>query len=140
MSIELIEAILSLGMVIEEENARLQETGYDPLLPGLVAAKIRLVGIIEAENVRVSAADRDWCAELDEAAHAELRGSIKSLFDQLDLNQQLLGRRLALCDDLIGAITSEAKRASGGRSTVYGAKGALTHADQATPISVNSKF
>ncbi|HEX8421137.1 MAG TPA: hypothetical protein VF638_14120 [Sphingomonas sp.] len=140
MSIELIEAILSLGMVIEEENARLQETGYDPLLPGLVAAKIRLVGIIEAENVRIGTDDRDWSAELDEAAHAELCGSIKSLFDKLDLNQQLLGRRMALCDDLLGAITTEAKRAAGGRSTVYGAKGALTHADQATPISVNSQY
>jgi hypothetical protein len=140
MSIELIEAILSLGMVIEEENTRLQDAGYDSLLPGLVAAKIRLVGIIEAENVRINADDRDWSAELDETAHADLRSSITSLFDKLDLNQQLLGRRMALCDDLLGAITSEAKRASGGRSIVYGAKGALAHAEQATPISVNSKL
>ena len=140
MSIELIEAILSLGMVLDEENARLQETGYDPLLPGLVAAKVRLVGIIEAENVRINAGERDWSSELDEPAHAELQGSIRSLFEKLDLNQQLLGRRIAVCDDLLGAITAEAKRAAGGRSTVYGAGGVLTHAEQATPISVNSKY
>lgn len=140
MSIELIEAILSLEMVLDEENARLQEAGYDPLLAGLVAAKLRLVGIIEAENVRLGTDERDWSQELDDAAHAALRGSVKALFDKLDLNQQLLSRRMALCDDLLGAITTEAKRAAGGRSTVYGAKGALTHADQATPISVNSKY
>lgn len=140
MSIELIEAILSLEMVLDEENARLRDAGYDPLLAGLVAAKIRLVGIIEAENVRLGGDERDWRTELDDDAHAALRKSILSLFDKLDLNQQLLSRRMAICDDLLGAITTEAKRAAGGRSTVYGAKGALAHADQATPISVNSKY
>ncbi|WP_445193059.1 hypothetical protein ACT009_03890 [Sphingomonas sp. Tas61C01] len=140
MSIELIEAILSLEMVLDEENARLQEAGYDPLLAGLVAAKIRLVGIIEAENVRLGGDDRDWRTELDDDAHAALRESIGSLFDKLDLNQHLLNRRMAICDDLLGAITTEAKRAAGGRSIVYGKKGALTHADQATPIAVNSKY
>lgn len=140
MSIELVEAIVSLAMVLDEENGRLPHPGYDPLLPGLVAAKTRLVGIIEAENVRLAAGGRDWSADLDEVAAAELRIAILALFDKLDLNQQLLARRIALCDDLLGAITTEAKRATGGRSTVYGAKGALSHADQATPISVNSKY
>ena len=65
---------------------------------------------------------------------------IQALFDKLDLNQQLLRRRIALCDDLLAVLTTEAKRAAGGRSTVYGAKGALNHADQATPIAVNSKY
>lgn len=140
MSIELIEAILSLEMVLDEENARLRDTAYDPLLPGLVGAKIRLVGIIEAESVRLGAGERRWSADLDETARGELHRSIEGLFEKLDLNQHLLGRRIALCDDLIGAIAAEAKRAAGGRTTVYGAKGALSHADQATPISINSKY
>lgn len=139
MSIELVEAIVSLAMVLDEENLRLPNPGYDPLLPGLVGAKTRLVGIIEAETVRLSGG-HDWSADLDEVAAAELRIAILALFDKLDLNRQLLARRIALCDDLLGAITTEAKRATGGRSTVYGATGDLSHADQATPISVNSKY
>lgn len=140
MSIELVEAIVSLGLVLDEENARLQQPGYDPLLPGLVAAKMRLVGIIEAENVRLTAGERDWSADLDAAASADLATAIRGLFDKLDLNQALLSRRIALCDDLLEAIGTEAKRIAGARSTVYRATGDLAHGDQATPISVNSRY
>lgn len=140
MSIELVETIVSLNMVLDEENGRLRAPGYDPLLPGLIAAKTRLVGIIEAENVRMVAGDADWAETLDEDATAELQGAIAALLAKLALNQDLLGRRIALCDDLLGAITAEAKRASGGRSMVYGAHGGLSHAEQPTPISINSSL
>jgi hypothetical protein len=140
MSIELVEAVISLGMILDEENARLQAPGYDPLMSGLVTAKTRLAGIIEAEHVRLTAASEDWSEGLDAGAATDLRTAIQALFAKLDLNQQLLRRRIALCDDLLAVLTTEAKRAAGGRSTVYGAKGALNHADQATPIAVNSKY
>jgi len=139
MSLDLVGAITSLSEVLDEENAILTGSAYDPRLEPLVSAKLRLVGIIEAEHVRMGSAE-DGLAMLDAPARATLAGLVGAITDKLSVNAGLLQRRIALCDDLMGAITAEAQRASGTRTTTYGARGALARNAQATPISINASL
>jgi len=139
MSLDLVGAITSLSDVLDEENAILSGSAYDPRLEPLVSAKLRLVGIIEAEHVRMGTAD-DGLAALDPPARETLAGLVGAITDKLNVNAGLLQRRIALCDDLMGAITAEAQRASGTRTTTYGARGGLARTQQATPISVNASL
>ncbi|MDY1009926.1 flagellar biosynthesis protein FlgN [Sphingomonas aerolata] len=140
MTHDLDEALLSLDLILDEENDRLGTPGFDLLPPELVAAKMRMVGLIEAEQGRLlrdRAADRVRPDDADCERSAML---LAGVLDKLTLNATLLERRIALCDDLMAAITAEAKRLSGGRSMVYRASGTLSHADQPTPIALNNSL
>lgn len=139
MPAELIEALTSLDLILEEETAQLASSGYNPLLGQLVAAKTRAAGTIERHWLRLfgTGADPDALAPADRAALADRIGAT---LDRLRANAHLIERRIALCDDLLGAISAEAKRVSGGRSLVYGARGAIARNDQATPISINTSL
>lgn len=139
MPAELIEALTSLDLILAEETAQLASRGYDPLLGQLVAAKTRTAGTIERHWLRLFGAGADPAA-LALADRAALAERIGATLDRLRANAHLIERRIALCDDLLGAISAEAKRASGGRSLVYGARGALARSDQATPISINTSL
>ena len=56
------------------------------------------------------------------------------------MNANLLERRIALCDEIMGAIAAEARRLTGAKSAVYGVRGTLMTSEQATPISINGHF
>ena len=138
MSLDLVGAITSLSDILDEENTILATTAYDPRLEALVSAKLRLVGIIEAEHVRLQG--REGLAELEPPARAELAGLVEAITGKLSDNAGLLQRRIALCDDLMGAVTAEAQRLTGTRTATYGARGAMARASQAVPISLNASL
>ncbi len=140
MSLEFVDAIVSLGRVVDEENDRLTLPFHHPDLPELVGAKVRLVGIIEAEAARLARTCPDWWTRLPESEHAMLSEAVGVLVRRLEVNAQLLGRRIELCDELIGAIVEEAQRLSGARSAVYGVRGTLRSTRIAAPISINSQL
>ena len=140
MWIDLVDAIASLAKLVDEENDRLTMPVNHPDLPGIVAAKARLAGQVEAETARLAREDPDWLAALSPEDQDKVRELIDLLMRRLAVNANLLDRRLRLCDDLMGAITAEAQRLTGARSTVYGVRGTLMMSEQAAPISVNSRY
>ena len=142
MTHDLDSALVSLDLILDEENARLGMPGFDLVPRELVAAKMRVVGVIEAAQVRLVAARSAGAAVPDADADgcAATAAMLERTMQKLATNAALLERRIALCDDLMGAITNEAKRLSGGRSMVYRATGALSHAEQPTPIAINNSL
>lgn len=140
MTHDLDSALVSLDLILDEENARLGMPGFDLVPRELVAAKMRVVGVIEAAQVRLVAARSAGAAVPDAEGSAATAAMLERTMQKLATNAALLERRIALCDDLMGAITDEAKRLSGGRSMVYRATGALSHAEQPTPIAINNSL
>ncbi|HEU0066706.1 MAG TPA: hypothetical protein VFQ57_05640 [Sphingomonas sp.] len=140
MSVELLEALASLSSIINEENDRLVRPIRHPDLPALVEAKLRLTGQVEAESSRLMREDPDWMDALAPELRDGLRLGFETLIRRLEVNGRLLERRIALCDEIVGAITAEAQRLSGACSAVYGVHGTLKATRMPAPISVNSQF
>lgn len=137
MSVDLPEALASLTRILAEENALLRTPGYHAALGDLVAAKQRLAGLIGAELVR---SGERWPEACGPDACDAVRPLLVEVQDLLRDNAALLRRRIALCDDLLGAIADDARRRTGGRASTYGARGRIAHVDQAVPIAINASL
>jgi hypothetical protein len=140
MPIELMETTTALSIVLDEENDLLTRPIHHGDLPVLVAAKVRLAGQVEAHNARLAREDPGWMRVLPAELRVELTETIEGMLRRLTVNANLLERRIALCDEMIGAIAAEARRLSGARSAVYGVRGMMVRSDQAAPISINSRI
>lgn len=138
--IELVKSLTSLAMILDEENDRLTRPANASDLPELVAAKIRLAGIVEAESIRLARERPRWLDDLPEEEQDEIRSLLETLVRRLGVNANLLERRIAMCDEIMGAIAAEALRLTGAKSAVYGVRGTLMSSEQATPISINGHF
>ncbi len=138
--IELVKSLTSLAMILDEENDRLTRPANASDLPELVAAKIRLAGIVEAESIRLARERPRWLEDLPEEEQDEIRSLLETLVRRLGVNANLLERRIAMCDEIMGAIAAEARRLTGAKSAVYGVRGTLMSSEQATPISINGHF
>lgn len=138
--IELVKSLTSLAMILDEENDRLTRPANASDLPELVAAKIRLAGIVEAESIRLALERPRWLDDLPEEEQGEIRSLLETLVRRLGVNANLLERRIAMCDEIMGAIAAEARRLTGAKSAVYGVRGTLLSSEQATPISINGHF
>ncbi len=138
--IELVKSLTSLATILDEENDRLTRPANASDLPELVAAKIRLAGIVEAESIRLARERPRWLDDLPEEEQDEIRSLLETLVRRLGVNANLLGRRIAMCDEIMGAIAAEARRLTGAKSAVYGVRGTLMSSEQATPISINGHF
>jgi len=138
--IELVKSLTSLAMILDEENDRLTRPANASDLPELVAAKIRLAGIVEAESIRLARERPLWLDDLPEEEQGEIRSLLETLVRRLGVNANLLERRIAMCDEIMGAIAAEARRLTGAKSAVYGVRGTLLSSEQATPISINGHF
>lgn len=138
MPAELADALSALAQLIDEENDRLMSPVPQHDLPAIVAAKIRLSGLVQVHTARLAREQPEWLSSLDDDTRASVGAAIDVLLRRLAVNERLLERRIALCDDLMGAISNEAKRLSGARSATYGARGAIVSSQRATPISLNN--
>lgn len=138
MPAELADALSSLAQLIDDENDRLMSPVPQPDLAVIVEAKVRLSGLVQAHTARLSREQPEWLSGLDGETRASVAAAIEVLLRRLDVNARLLERRIALCDDLMGAISDEARRLSGARTATYGARGAIVRNQRATPISLNN--
>lgn len=137
---ELIEIMTSLSSVMREETRAL-ESGIRALdLAELASAKARLVGTLEERLARVTRQEPGWTAQLDAPLRETFAEALGELRAASMVNAALLERHIELSADLMGAISSEAKRLTGNRAYAYGASGTLARADLTTPISVNGEF
>lgn len=137
MPAELADALSALAQLIDDENDRLISPVPHSDLPAIVAAKVRLSGQVQMHSARLAREQPDWMAGLDQPTRDSVAAAIEVLMRRLDVNVRLLERRISLCDDLMGAISDEARRLSGARSATYGARGAIVYSQRATPISLN---
>lgn len=140
MASELVEAMQSLAMLMDEENAALGQVGRLEHMETLVAAKLRLVSNVEATLVRLNREQPGWIEQLDDEERQEFRALVESVLEISQRNGETLQRQIDISNDLIDAIASEARRLNGSRSATYTANGALSKTAGVAPISVDSGY
>ena len=140
MDNDLIDPIRSLALIMREETERLRSTGRSPELAELAAAKQRLVAILDARSMQLSRKNPAWLELLAPEERDELMSALAELKDASAANATVLERHIQLTMDMMAAITTEARRISGTRHSVYGAAGGLSRTELPTPISINSRF
>ncbi|MFA6124363.1 flagellar protein FlgN [Sphingomonas sp.] len=140
MADELIDLATSLSHLMEQESEALALSGRMPALSELVAAKVRLVGQIEAEVSRRQRETPDWADTATDEQRAEMALAFGHLRDASIVNAQILERQIAFSTELMGAIAAEAQRVTGKRSSTYGASGGMTRIELPAPISINARL
>lgn len=140
MASNIIDVMASLTLIMNEETERLRGHERSRELAELAAAKVRLVGVLEAELARVNRELPGWPEALDDELRDKLAQTLIALGDASTANAAILERQIDLSAEMMGAVAAEAKRLAGARTSTYGARGDLSHNDMATPISVNSEY
>lgn len=136
----LTDAMVSLTSLMEEESEILVRALRDPKLREIAEAKQRLAGRVESEIARLDREQSGWLGRLPPDARAELADVTRSLRDAATVNAHVLERQIELSGDLVDAIAAEARRVSGARNTIYGARGGMERAEGSAPISVNTRL
>lgn len=136
----MIETARSLAALMEEESDELTQRGRHPDHAEIAAAKTRLVASLEAEIARLNRETPGWAEKLDESESGALSEAMAALRDTATVNAKVLDRQLSLSNELIEAVSAEAKRLTGNRGLSYQATGVLSSRDQSSPISVNTRL
>ena len=137
---DLADIVASLTAIVEEETGRLLAPGRHADMREMADAKARLVSNLEAQNARLTRERPQWMAELGAAERARLAILVRALSEASILNARVLQRQIDLSTDMMAAVAAEAQRITGARGATYGAGGALSRSDQATPISLNARL
>ena len=140
MTEHLLDLIRSLVILMEEETARLSAPGRFPDMAETAQAKVRLVASLETANARLTRENPKWMEELAEEERDVLREAVAALRDASAANSAILKRQIELSNEMMAAVTHEARRAAGTRSTTYGAAGDLLDVAGAAPISINTQL
>ena len=140
MASDIIDLVQSLAALMREETAMLQTSARFGGLEEIAGAKTRLVGSLDARCAELSRADPQWLDSLDGETKEQLLAALGELRDASEPNREALARQIELSADMLAAVTAEAKRITGARHSVYGARGGLSRIEIATPISLNSQF
>lgn len=136
----MIDIMTSLTAIMTEESELLRGRERAPSLGELAAAKARLVGQLEEALARQNRLQANWTELLDEEAQDRLKTTVAAMRDASALNADILERQMELSAEMLGAITSAARRQAGNRAYTYGAEGHLAKADLPTPISFNTEY
>lgn len=136
----LIDVISSLTLIMREETERLTNRTGGRDLAELATVKMRLVGMLETAMARMEREQAQWADTIEEAVHERLLEALLALGEASAANAAVLERQIDLSVELIGAISTEAKRIAGRSTTTYGAQGDLSSFEAAIPIAVNSKY
>jgi flagellar biosynthesis/type III secretory pathway chaperone len=140
MASEFIDIIVSLTTIIEEETARLLSPVRHRDFAEMAAAKMKLVSTLETMAARHGRTHADWLATLDDETRETMAAAIHHLGDAARINARVLERQIDLSTEMMATVAAEARRLSGTRSAIYGASGAVSRTEVATPISVNARL
>ncbi|MDB5671885.1 MAG: hypothetical protein JWO25_2844 [Alphaproteobacteria bacterium] len=140
MTEDLLDLMRSLVILMDEETARLQGPGRFPDMAETAQAKVRLVAALETSNARLTRERPDWMETLPDEEREVLREAVAALRAASASNCAILKRQIELSNEMMAAVTHEARRLAGTRSTTYGAGGAIHRVDGAAPISVNTRL
>jgi hypothetical protein len=135
-----LDTIVSLTAIIVEETARLEAPGRHGDFAEMAAAKIKLVAKLETEAAVRERTGDDWRAKLSEEARDKLTSAVRDLEIAAAANARVLERQIDLSTDMMAAVAGEARRVTGSRSLIYGARGRVARSDTAAPISVNASL
>lgn len=138
MTADLVDIVESLALIMEEETQRLQSRDRGRGQQAIVDAKLRLVAALEIRVAQMARRGVDWLETLDDGHRAVLVSALARLRDAAEPNARTLSRQIDLSREMMGVVAAEAQRLSGNRSSTYGELGALSLAEQTTPISVNT--
>jgi flagellar biosynthesis/type III secretory pathway chaperone len=136
----LADVLHSLLTLMDEETEHLQQNPFGAGLPELAATKVRLVGQLEQITAVYGRSTVDWNRSLDEEQRLRLEALLARLETTSAANAAALERQIDLSMEMIGAITTEAKRIAGRATSTYGAQGNLSRFDPTMPIAVNSSY
>lgn len=140
MASDIIDVMTSLALIMREETEGLSSHEKPGDLAELASAKIRLVGVLETELTRLNREEPNWVDMLDEERRDALGRALIALGEASTANADILERQISLSLEMMEAVTNEAKRLSGNRAEIYGARGNISRIELATPISVNSEI
>ena len=140
MAVELTDLVVSLTAIMEEETGRLLRPGRHADIAEMTAAKAQLVAALEARNAQLSRERPDWKERLEPDERLRLAGHVRALSEASILNARVLQRQIELSTEMMAAVAAEAQRMTGARGATYGQGGVLSHTDQATPISLNTRL
>lgn len=140
MANDFIDILTSLTAIMEEETARLLQPGRYRDFAEMAAAKIKLVGMLEARVAEHGRTRADWIEHLDDETRDRLGAAIEHLGTAAQVNARVLDRQISLSTEMMAAVAAEARRLSGTRRAIYGATGILSRTEVATPISINASL
>jgi hypothetical protein len=135
-----LDTIVSLTAIMVEETARLQAPGRHGDFAEMAAAKIKLVAELETEAAARERTGDDWLATLSEEMRENLAAAVRDLGIAAAANARVLERQIDLSTEMMAAVAGEARRVTGSRSSIYGARGRVARSDAAAPISVNASL
>lgn len=140
----MIESLLdiagSLSRLMHEEGRALAEHGRCSEHEEIVAAKRRLVGLMDGEIARLNREAPDWLQRLDEDASMALRTAVGELSEAASGNARIVERQLSLSSEMIAAVAAEARRLSGNRGFSYLETGDMMLREGTSPISINTSL
>lgn len=140
----MIESLLdisgSLSRLMHEEGSALLQHGRCAEHEQIVAAKRRLVGLLDGEIARLNRENPDWLEQLDEDAAAALRTAVGDLSEAASSNARIVDRQLSLSSEMIAAVAAEARRLSGNRGFSYLETGGMMLREGTSPISINTQL
>ncbi len=135
-----LDTIVSLTAIMVEETARLQSPGRNRDFTEMAAAKIKLVADLETEAAIRERTGADWLATLGADDRDKLAAAVRDLGVAAAENARVLQRQLDLSTEMMAAVAAEARRVTGSRSAIYGARGRVARSHAAAPISVNASL
>ena len=137
---ELLDLMRSLVILMEEETARLSAPGRHPDMAETAQAKVRLVAALETANARLTRELPNWMEALPDEERERLREAVTALRTASAANAAILKRQIELSNEMMEAVTHEARRLTGARNTTYGAAGNVHKVRGAAPISINTQL
>ena len=140
MTEDLLDLIRSLVILMEEETQRLSSPGRYPDMAETAQAKVRLVAALETANARLARENPGWMENLSDEEREPLREAVASLRAASEANSAILKRQIELSNEMMEAVTHEARRLAGTRSTTYGSAGNVQKVAGAAPISINTRL
>ena len=140
MTDHLLDLIRSIVILMEEETARLTSGARTPDMAETAQAKVRLVAALETANAKLARENPKWMEDLSDEEREPLREAVAALREASTANAAILKRQIELSNEMMAAVTHEARRLAGTRSTTYGAAGNVQRVAGAAPISVNTKL
>ena len=135
-----LDTIVSLTAIMVEETARLEAPGRHGDFAEMAAAKIKLVAQLETRAAARERTGDDWLGVLSEETRENLKAAVQDLRLAAEANARVLARQIDLSTEMMAAVAAEARRVTGSRSSIYGARGRVARSDAAAPISVNASL
>ena len=140
MSEALLKTLHSLHSIMDEETDVVTGGGWPVDIAALAAAKLRLVGSLEAEVAELERTAADWLQTLPAEPQTALLEVTAMLREAAARNAAVIGRQIDLSQELLGAISGEARRLGGTHSQTYRASGRLQHRDGPAPVAINTRL